>query len=73
MANVREQLAAMGKVVRDEDYTDILLTSLPAYMYCFLISSQQVDEVRVRCGGCIRRPLLLVSALMYSASTSCAL
>jgi hypothetical protein len=30
MANVREQLAAMGKVISDEDYTDILLTSLPS-------------------------------------------
>jgi len=30
MANVREQLAAMGKVISDEDYTDILLTSLLA-------------------------------------------
>jgi hypothetical protein len=28
MANVREQLVAMGKVISDEDYTDILLTSL---------------------------------------------
>jgi hypothetical protein len=29
MANVREQLAAMGETISDEDYTDILLTSLP--------------------------------------------
>jgi len=29
MANVREQLAAMGKAISDDDYTDILLTSLP--------------------------------------------
>jgi hypothetical protein len=28
MANVCKQLAAMGKVISDEDYTDILLTSL---------------------------------------------
>jgi hypothetical protein len=30
MANVCKQLAAMGKVISDEDYTDILLTSLPS-------------------------------------------
>jgi hypothetical protein len=30
MANVRKQLAAMGKVISDEDYMDILLTSLPS-------------------------------------------
>jgi hypothetical protein len=29
MTNVREQLVAMGKAISDEDYTDILLTSLP--------------------------------------------
>jgi hypothetical protein len=29
MANVREQLAAMGETISDEDYTDILLTSIP--------------------------------------------
>ena len=29
LANLKEQLAAMGKTVSDEDYTDILLASLP--------------------------------------------
>jgi len=29
MANVHEQLATMGKAISDEDYMDILLTSLP--------------------------------------------
>jgi len=29
MANVHEQLTTMGKVISDEDYMDILLTSLP--------------------------------------------
>src|SRR6267142_5142490 len=30
LANLREQLAAIGKAVTDEDYTDTLLASLPA-------------------------------------------
>ena len=30
LRNLREQLAGMGKLISDEDYTDILLTSLPA-------------------------------------------
>ncbi len=29
LANMREQLAAMGKVIDDDDFTDILLASLP--------------------------------------------
>src|SRR6267142_598588 len=30
LANLREQLAAIGKAITDEDYTDMLLASLPA-------------------------------------------
>ena len=30
LRNLREQLAGMGKLISNEDYTDILLTSLPA-------------------------------------------
>src|SRR6266850_7550543 len=30
LANLREQLAAIGKAVTDEDYTDTVLASLPA-------------------------------------------
>jgi len=30
LADMREQLAAMGKNIDDEDYTDVLLASLPS-------------------------------------------
>jgi hypothetical protein len=38
LADLREQLAAMGKVVSDDDYTDTLIASLPA-SYNNLVSS----------------------------------
>ena len=38
LTDIREQLASMGKVVDDKDYTDTLLASLPA-LYNYVVSS----------------------------------
>jgi len=50
LANLHEQLTAIGKAVMDKDYTDMLLTSLPA-LYDSAVSSISASASASACLG----------------------